>query len=382
MAVLKHPLRLASLGVVAALAVATPTAASAHGNGRSDDGHGTGDLVFVQTAEASGNTVVELERTRGGGLVQRGEFPTGGVGGTLDGAVADQLASQGSLTYDERSRLLYAVNAGSDTITVFAVQGDRLVRKQVIGSGGQFPVSVAARDGLVYVLNARGGGSVQGFVQSGGRLTAVPTWHRDLGFDPTASPEFVSTPAEVAFTPDGHTLVVSTKADGNSVLVFPLGFRGALGEPVTNTNVDAVPFGFVFDRSGNLVLASAGAGTISTHRIQQGGSLRTLDTEVTGGAAVCWVTGADGVFYVSNTGSDTLSIYTESGRGDLTKRGDVATGGGPVDSAVSSDGDFLYVETGVGAAVDVFRIGPHGSLTKTATVPVAGLAAGQGLVAL
>ena len=157
MAVLKHPLRLASLGVVAALAVATPTAASAHGTGRSDDGHGTGDLVFVQTAEASGNTVVELERTRGGGLVQRGEFPTGGVGGTLDGAVADQLASQGSLTYDERSRLLYAVNAGSDTITVFAVHGARLDRRQVIASGGRFPVSVTAHGDLVYVLNALDG---------------------------------------------------------------------------------------------------------------------------------------------------------------------------------------------------------------------------------
>ena len=50
------------------------------------------------------------------------------------------------------------MNAGSNTITVFAVHGDRLTRLQVIGSGGEFPVSIAARGSRVYVLNARDGG--------------------------------------------------------------------------------------------------------------------------------------------------------------------------------------------------------------------------------
>lgn len=377
MNILKHPVRLASAGIAAALLAAAPTAASAH-----DTGHDPGHLVFVQTAEATGNTVIEYERTSDGGLAERGEYPTGGLGGTLDGAVADQLASQGSLTYDESTRLLYAVNSGSNTITVFSVQGDQLVRRQVVASGGDFPVSVAAHGGLVYVLNARGGGSLQGFVQKGGHLVAVPAWHRELGFDPTATPEFVSTPAEVAFTPDGGRLVVSTKADGNSVLVFRVGWLGLSATPVVNTDVGAVPFGFVFDRAGNLVLTEAGTGTVSTYRILADGTLRSLDTEVTGGQAVCWVTGANGVFYVSNTGSDTISSYTESGRGDLTKRGDVATGAGPVDSAVSSDGGYLYVETGVAAGIDVFRIGADGSLTQTATISVPGLAGGEGIVAL
>ena len=301
MNILKHPVRLASAGIAAALLAAAPTAASAH-----DTGHDPGHLVFVQTAEATGNTVIEYERTSDGGLAERGEYPTGGLGGTLDGAVADQLASQGSLTYDESTRLLYAVNSGSNTITVFSVQGDQLVRRQVVASGGDFPVSVAAHGGLVYVLNARGGGSLQGFVQKGGHLVAVPAWHRELGFDPTATPEFVSTPAEVAFTPDGGRLVVSTKADGNSVLVFRVGWLGLSATPVVNTDVGAVPFGFVFDRAGNLVLTEAGTGTVSTYRILADGTLRSLDTEVTGGQAVCWVTGANGVFYVSNTGSDTI----------------------------------------------------------------------------
>jgi 6-phosphogluconolactonase (cycloisomerase 2 family) len=374
-----HPVRLVSFGIAAALVVAVPTAASAHDQTGPEPG--SGHLVFVQTADPAGNTILEFARTPGGGLTQLGAFPTGGLGGTLGGAVADQYASEGSLTYDESTNLLYALNAGSDTITVFSVHGHQLVLRQVVGSGGDFPVSITADGGLVYVLNARGGGSIQGFVQSGGHLTAVPAWHRDLGFNPNPVPEFTSTPGEVAFTPGGHQLVVSTKGDGNSVLVFPLGHSGP-GTPVVNTNVGAVPFGFVFDRAGNLVLTQAGAGTVSTYRILPGGTLRNLDTEVTGGSAVCWVTGANGAFYVSNTGSGSISSYTESGGGTLTKVGDLPSGAGPVDSSVSSDGAFLYVETGVGAGVDVYKIGAHGSLTHTATISVPGAAGGQGLVAL
>ena len=374
MTFLTHPLRLASSVIAAALVVAAPTAASAHDPG-------PGHLVLVQTADPAGNAIVEYARTAGGGLAEVAAVPTGGLGGTLGGAVVDQLASQGSLTYDESTNLLYAVNAGSNTITVFSVRDGQLVRRQVVGSGGDFPVSVTAHGGLVYVLNARGGGSIQGFVQSGGLLTAVPAWHRDLGFNPNPTPEFTSTPAEVAFTPTGHQLVVSTKGDGNSVLVFRLGPAGP-GAPVVNANVGPVPFGFVFDRAGNLVLTEAGRGTVSTYRIHPDGTLRTLDTQVTGGNAVCWVTGANGVFYVSNTGSASISSYTESGAGALTKVADLPTGAGPIDSSVSSDGAFLYVETGGSGAVDAFRIGPHGSLTHTTTTTVPGAVGGQGLVAL
>ena len=48
-------------------------------------------------------------------------------------------------------------------MTVFGVDGDRLTRRAVVASGGAFPVSVAVHGNLVYVLNARDGGSVQGF---------------------------------------------------------------------------------------------------------------------------------------------------------------------------------------------------------------------------
>ena len=118
--------------------------------------------VFVQTDDPAGNTIVAYDRAADGSLQQAGIYPTGGLGGVLAGSVVDHLASQGSLAFDRANGLLYAVNAGSDTVTVFTVHGDRLIRRQVITSGGDFPVSIAVHGNRVYVLNARDGGSRPG----------------------------------------------------------------------------------------------------------------------------------------------------------------------------------------------------------------------------
>ena len=83
---------------------------------------GVGNVVFVQTDNTAGNQVVAYDRAPGGTLSLAGTYNTGGLGGQLSGSVVDHLASQGSLTYDQRNNLLYAVNAGSNTVSVFSVQ--------------------------------------------------------------------------------------------------------------------------------------------------------------------------------------------------------------------------------------------------------------------
>lgn len=105
--------------------------------------------VFVQTDNTAGNQIVAYDRAPDGSLAQAGTYATGGLGGQLTGSVVDHLASQGSLVFSERRDSLYAVNAGSNTVSVFAVRGDRLSLRQVIGSGGTFPVSIAVRGNLV-----------------------------------------------------------------------------------------------------------------------------------------------------------------------------------------------------------------------------------------
>lgn len=155
-------------------------------------GHGA---VFVATDAPDGNRVVAYDRAADGSLHRAGSYRTGGDGGTLAGAVVDRTASQGALAADPRHGELYAVNAGSDTLSVFAVRGSHLRLRQVVGSGGDFPVSVTVHGAQVFVLDARGGGAIQGYLNVGGRLVAIKAWHRTLGLDPAATPEFTTRPA-------------------------------------------------------------------------------------------------------------------------------------------------------------------------------------------
>ena len=142
---------------------------------------------------------------------------------------------------------------------MFGVHGDRLRLLQVLGSGGTFPVSVAIHHAVVYVLNAEEGGSVQGYRIGLGGLVPLPGSNRALGLNPAATPQFTNTPGQVAFSPGGGQLVVTTKANGNDVDVFRVGPGGYLSStPVVNSEPGTVPFAIAYDRAGHLVIAEAG----------------------------------------------------------------------------------------------------------------------------
>ena len=126
---------LAAAAVAALAAPASAAAAAPHGHFPDRASH----AVFVQTDNTAGNQVIAYQRAGDGTLSVAGSYNTGGLGGQLTGSVSDHLASQGSLTYDPQHSLLFAVNAGSDTVTVFVAHGNRLFRQQVISSGGRFP---------------------------------------------------------------------------------------------------------------------------------------------------------------------------------------------------------------------------------------------------
>jgi 6-phosphogluconolactonase (cycloisomerase 2 family) len=341
------------------------------------------DAVFVQTDNTAGNAVVAYDRAPDGTLSIAGTYPTGGLGGVLDGSVVDHLASQGSLTYDREHRLLYAVNAGSDTVSVFAVHGDRLALRQVVPSGGTFPVSLTVHGNHVYVLNALGSGSVSGYRVDGGQLSPIPGSLRGLNLTPVTGPnQFTHTPGQVSFTPDGSALLVTTKANGNDVDVFSVGRDGMLSaSPVVNSEPGAVPFAVSFDRHGDVLIANAGPNSLATFALSGTGSLSLLNVALTGQAATCWVARAGRFFYVSNAGSGSVSGYTAGAGGTLSALGNTATDSGTVDAAAAAHGRFLYVQAGGAGIVDEYAVGFDGSLTKIGSVTVTGAVGGEGIAA-
>ena len=367
---------LASMVFVTVLLTGTAGAATA------SFGRGPDHVVFVQTDNPAGNTVVAYDRSGGGQLAPAGIYPTGGLGGVLAGSVVDHTASQGALAFDPRHNLLYAVNAGSNTVSVFTVLGDKLALIQVVPSGGTFPVSVAVGNGVVYVLNARDGGSLQGYRVFFDHLLPLPGSTRRLGLNVAATPEFVNTPGQAAFSPDDSKLIVTTKANGNQVDVFDVGLLGYLSPtPVVNAEPGTVPFAISFDRAGNLVIAEAGSNSLATFSLNHDGTVTLLHSVATGQAATCWVVGTGSVFYASNAGSGSLTGFQSGPGGQLTALGNTATDPGTVDAAATADGRFLYVQAGGPGNVDAFRINPNGSLTPIGAVTIPGAAGGEGIVA-
>ncbi len=155
-----------------------------------------GGFVYVQTNDAEHNEVVVFARGSSGELERLGSHLTGGKG-----SGAPHLPSQSSVVLD--GDRLFVTNAGSDDITVFAVQGNKVVVLDRAASGGSTPRSIAVHADRVCVLNTGGEPNVVGFALEGDRLVALEGSARDAGSDP----------AQVAFSPDGRTLLVTDRAD-------------------------------------------------------------------------------------------------------------------------------------------------------------------------
>jgi 6-phosphogluconolactonase (cycloisomerase 2 family) len=352
----------AAAATAAAVLVVTAGSAAAHGVPH-DFGHwDRGGAVFVQTDNPSGNAVVVYNRNPGGTLSPAGSYATGGNGGVLQGSVVDHLASQNSLVYDAQVGELFAVNAGSNTVSAFDVDGDRLHLRQVISSGGTFPASIAVHGDLVYVLNSTGGGRIQGFRLVGdGSLQPIAGSGRSLGLNPAATPQYVTTPGDIAFSPDGSQLLVTTKANTNAIDVFGVNWFGLpSAAPVVNSEPGDVPFSVAFEGANQVDVGEAGPNAVASFELHGNGTLTTLSSAATGGAA---------------TESSVLSTWS----GALSLAATTSTDPGTVDAATSPDGRYLYVQTGANGIVDEFAVGFGGSLAEVGSVTVANAVGGEGI---
>jgi 6-phosphogluconolactonase len=335
--------------------------------------------VYVLTNQSGGNAVQVYARSADGTLSFSDSFSTGGQG---IGSGPDPLGSQGALVLGGRQRLLLAVNAGSNDISVFAVDGLslRLIDKKP--SGGQMPVSIAVHDGLVYVLNAAGTPNVQGFLiePSSGHLIHLPGSQRNLAGSAGSSP------AQVGFSTDGDVLMVTEKAT-NKIDVWTVNDDGYAENARTITSSGATPFGFTFVHQF-AVVSEATPSALSSYEVDDEDAELELRTATLSDTqkANCWVIATrNGRYaYTTNTGSGTISSYLISKDGFLNllnvTAGRTAAGGAPIDMALSKNSRFLYVRDGVKGMVDEFRVESDGSLTplgQTGGVP----AGAQGLAA-
>lgn len=373
--------RLVPVALILAIGFASSAAMASPAHDR-DDSAGR-HAVFVQTNDPAGNAIVAYHRRSDGTLSLAATYATGGNGGRAVGAPSDPLASQGSLVYDREHRLLLAVNAGSDTVSAFDVDGEQLRLNQVAPSGGPFPVSIAVRGDLAYVLDAGLAGAVSGFRIDDGVLDPIEGSTRSLGLANTNPPFFLASPAQVGFTPDGMRLIATLKG-ADAVDVFEVQRDGHLSSHPVKSVEAPLPFSFLSGPDDLLVLVTAGNSSVGAFTLDRDGALSPAGAPVTDGqAAACWIAEAREFAYVANTGSSDVSQYRIRGNGGVTLVDAAAAAGipGATDMATASGGRFLYVLSGTTSTVYAYRVEGDGSLVFLQTVPVPRGASMEGIAA-
>jgi 6-phosphogluconolactonase len=348
-------LALVGLTLVAALSVVAAASAAP-----GEDGPGA---VYTLTNATTGNAVLAYVRSADGTLEPGGSYPTGGSG------TGAGLGSQGAIVLTGDGKQLLAVNAGSDSLSLFSVGHDGLRLDATVPSGGQQPISVTVRDSLVYVLNAGGTGSISGFTIGKDWLKALPGSTRPLGGGSSG-------PAQVQFSPDGRLLAVTEKAS-STIDLYAVDEDGRAGLPVVSHAAGTTPFGFDFDKQGHLLTSEAG-GTASSYDVSVAGATAISGAVATHQAAPCWlVASKNGRFaYTANGGSGTISGFAIGHDGSLALlapsgvSADLGAGSHPLDESISNDGRYLYNLTDGSHAITGFRIAADGSLVPAGTVPI------------
>jgi 6-phosphogluconolactonase len=312
------------------------------------DGH-----VYVLNNDLSGsNSVTVFNREADGSLTLLGTTSIGGLGSLT--AFAD--GTQGSLILSNERTRLFAVDAGSDQISVVNVHGRQLSLVGVFASGGAGPVSLSYHNGLLYVLNAANGrteaANVAGFhVDDKGTLHPIAGATRPLS---AAHPN----PAQVQIDPSGRFVLVTEKGT-NLIDVYRIDHDGSLSGPTTFQSVGAIPFGMAFDLASprlEFIVSDAAGGPSNTgaatpYRLVHG----TIDA-ISGPVpdhqiAPCWmVITRDGHFaYTSDADSHAISGYRILNDGTislLSPDGVTAVTPSdtfPLEEGLSRNSRFLYV---------------------------------------
>jgi 6-phosphogluconolactonase (cycloisomerase 2 family) len=417
-----------ALGALGLAACATdPTAATAPDggpslargpgaeNGSKKDAAGA---VYSMSNDPRRNTVVVFNRDAEGKLRPAGTYATGGTGsGAFEDAAngvvlgdANGEAAPNNLT--DATRLLFVVNAGSNSLSVFRVnqdddangRKDALELVTVRPSGGEKPVSLTVNRGLLYVLhsgetvdgeiatpNCTTGDrpSITGFrVSAAGQLTPIPGSTRRLSGDAHSGC------AQVSFSPDGRVLVVTERLAQDEDPTGPAGDEGVIDTYVLNPDgtpgaaqvFDATgqgPFGFTFTKAGALLTTEqfdgpmgVGLGAAAGYTLSASGVPTPTSGSVgNGGTDTCWFVVTDNGTFGYTTSffeGGRISLYQVGANGSLTvldrtaDRG--AAGTGASDMALSLASDYLYQLNSFEGTINQYRVGAGGGLTLTQTV--------------
>ena len=368
--------------------------------------------VYTETNGTS-NAVLIFNRYANGSLKQIGSESTGGAGGfqnqpgcTPPGG-CPFLDTQNEVVITPAGTLVFAVNAGSNTITSFRATHKGLKRVSVVSSDGVFPNSLTLHGNLLYALNSNSL-TITGFrFNALGTLThitgstqslvggAIPTLPRQIGFDNSGRVLMVTLLANMAGPPPAG----GTK---DTIDTFPVNAAGVAGKGTAHNSTGKFPFAFAFDSRNQAVVAQVNelSPTPGTAQRYTAAGSPIGSGVTTKQFAPCWVvvTGSGRYVFIVNTGGGapggaTIAEYKVLKGGALKLLGtteDLKDEFLKTDEALSSDGRYLYVLAPLAGGtettpdgmtkIDIYKVHGNGHLklirrTTVAIPALSGIAA-------
>jgi len=347
--------------------------------GKLGGGKGSGNrqkgFVYTMNNETGGNNILIYNQNANGTLSYKSSTASGGTGSGAG------LGSQGAIVIDAAHQWLFAVNAGSNSVSSFKIGDDgKLTLAHTVSSNGTLPISVTTDANVLYVVNSTTS-NISGYtIGEGGTLTPINGSTQSLSASGAG-------PAQISFVPGGKKLIVTEK-NTNMITTFNVDVSGiaTLGSSIPSAG--KMPFGFDFSGSNYLIVSEAGGGmakasSVSSYSVS--GSTALVDGAVTSNqTAACWakVTNDGRYAYIANAQTNNISLYQISTNGmlKLLDGAEAATGLGPNDIVLSGSGSYLYSLNTGSHSISQFKKGNNAVLKGMGEEP--GLPAhAQGLAA-
>ena len=388
-----------------------------------------GGHLYMQTNE-SRNCVIHYLRAADGTITESERLPTGGAGSGGYNPIVNRESTPNpfegarSVVLSPDNRLLFATNAGDNSVSSFAVgEGGRLTlidakrtgNAVAARSGSAKSLQYEANTGTLYVCHSLGPDHVRLMsVDSEGRLTARPERYTVNTED---KPNRVAT--MVALSPDSKFLIVGTtfdepakpNPDGSPILwvsrngeaprsvasnapdpdglvVFPIDGHGTLGAPMFQDGGGGSPWFplFLNHRPHQFVIGYAVADGLSLASLDSDGTVSTgpvvqIDTSAGKPTELCWlsISPDDRTVFATNFGYSYITTFRLEGNvlsvakdpacpkvpGDGRFRalnGTVSSG--PSDNWLSPDGAHLYQIYGNASKLVGYSVRDDGGLEE------------------
>jgi 6-phosphogluconolactonase len=358
--------------------------------------------IYALTNNFTRNEVLAYDRAEDGTLTAADRFDTGGQGSggyeaSTNMLIVGSVDGQSSpIDLGGGNDLVFAANAGSDTISVFQVTDDGLKLIEQQDSGGERPTSLTLNHGLLYVLNSGGTETGAGLCLAGKPSITGFTVAKDGKLDPIAdstqelSGGASSACAELSFNPAGDTLIVSQWIY-DRIDTFTVGEDGVAKGPTANKTTGFGPFGFAFDAKGRLLTSEndqqlEGEAGVASYKIGDDGKLTPIGKTVKYGETdPCWmVVSPDGRYaYVAAFGPSPIAqVKSPASRRGVISSFQIGDDGvlealdpqaanvgiGVSDMAMAGDGHFLYAINSFEGTIKGFAVGDDGSLKMITAV--------------